>query len=76
MILWNKSIGEFLCSEIRSRSKKLKPIIVDPGLYLLDKSAMFYGTQKRELPNAFRLFLGKFSISALISSYLKLSGNV
>lgn len=44
-------------------SKKLKPIIVDPGLYLLDKSAMFYGTQKRELPNAFRLFLGpSFSI--------------
>ena len=40
------------------RSRKLRPIIVDPGLYLMEKTGMFYATQKRELPNAFRLFTG------------------
>ncbi|PON40391.1 Glycosyl transferase [Parasponia andersonii] len=39
-------------------SKKLKPIIVDPGLYLSEKTAMFYASQKRELPNAYRIFTG------------------
>ncbi|KAJ0093821.1 hypothetical protein Patl1_25842 [Pistacia atlantica] len=39
-------------------SSKLRRIIVDPGLYLTEKSAMFYVTQKRDLPNAFRLFSG------------------
>ncbi|KAF5736674.1 glycosyltransferase family 14 family protein [Tripterygium wilfordii] len=39
-------------------SRKLKPIIVDPGLYLSEKTQMFYATQKRELPHAFRLFSG------------------
>ncbi|KAF4370867.1 hypothetical protein G4B88_012667 [Cannabis sativa] len=39
-------------------SKKLKPIIVDPGLYLSEKSSMFYASQKRELPNAYKLFTG------------------
>ncbi|KAK1567311.1 hypothetical protein Q3G72_010729 [Acer saccharum] len=39
-------------------SKKLKPIIVDPGLYLSEKNPMFYASQKRELPRAFRLFTG------------------
>ncbi|XP_004134387.2 LOW QUALITY PROTEIN: beta-glucuronosyltransferase GlcAT14B [Cucumis sativus] len=45
-------------------TKKLKPIIVDPGLYLSEKTAMFYATQKRELPNAFQLFTGS-SLSIL-----------
>ena len=40
------------------RSKRLKPIIVDPGLYLSEKTGMFYASQKRGLPNAFRLFTG------------------
>ncbi|XP_010527488.1 PREDICTED: beta-glucuronosyltransferase GlcAT14A [Tarenaya hassleriana] len=44
-------------------SRRLKPIIVDPGLYLVEKTDMFYATQKRELPKAFRLFSGpSFSI--------------
>ncbi|KAF5941818.1 hypothetical protein HYC85_019460 [Camellia sinensis] len=42
-------------------SRKLKPIIVDPGLYLSERTAMFYATQKRELPDAFRLFMGSSS---------------
>ncbi|CAK9318820.1 unnamed protein product [Citrullus colocynthis] len=45
-------------------ARKLKPIIVDPGLYLSEKTAMFYATQKRDLPNAFHLFTGS-SLSIL-----------
>ncbi|KAM1216588.1 hypothetical protein ACFX2J_012854 [Malus domestica] len=37
-------------------SRRLRPIIVDPGLYLSEKTDMFYATQKRVLPNAYRLF--------------------
>lgn len=40
------------------RFRRLRTIIVDPGLYLSEKTAMFYATQKRELPNAFQLFTG------------------
>ncbi|KAK9664768.1 hypothetical protein RND81_14G066700 [Saponaria officinalis] len=39
-------------------SRRLKPIIVDPGLYLSEKSAMFYATQKRDLPSAYQMFSG------------------
>jgi len=35
------------------RSRRLRPIIVDP-----EKTGMFYASQKRDLPNAFRLFTG------------------
>ncbi|GAB2266743.1 hypothetical protein Dimus_001735 [Dionaea muscipula] len=39
-------------------SRRLKPIIVDPGLYLSAKTGMFYATQKRDFPNAYQLFSG------------------
>ncbi|XP_071722906.1 beta-glucuronosyltransferase GlcAT14A [Rutidosis leptorrhynchoides] len=39
-------------------SKLLKPVIVDPGLYLKDQTDMFYATQKRPLPTAFRVYSG------------------
>ncbi|KAH1046841.1 hypothetical protein J1N35_037625 [Gossypium stocksii] len=39
-------------------SKRLKPIIVDTGHYRLEKDEIFYVTQKRVLPNSFRLFSG------------------
>ncbi|KAH0641275.1 hypothetical protein KY285_037861 [Solanum tuberosum] len=42
-------------------SRKLKPIVVDPGLYLEEEDDVFYATQKRELPDAFRLFSGSSS---------------
>ncbi|XP_009758427.1 beta-glucuronosyltransferase GlcAT14A, partial [Nicotiana sylvestris] len=42
-------------------SKKLKPIVVDPGLYLAEESEVYYATQKRELPDAYRLFTGSSS---------------
>ncbi|XP_022761985.1 beta-glucuronosyltransferase GlcAT14A-like [Durio zibethinus] len=51
-------------------SKRLKPIIVDTGLYLLEKHEIFYATQKRELPNAFRLFSGS-SFAILTRSFLE-----
>ncbi|WCJ24185.1 Core-2/I-branching beta-1 6-N-acetylglucosaminyltransferase family protein [Euphorbia peplus] len=44
-------------------SKRLKPIIVDPALYLSERDTMFYASQTRNLPNAFRVFSGlTFSI--------------
>lgn len=43
----------------------MKLITVDPGIYLARKSEMFYATQLRELPNAFKLFTG--SISTILS---------
>ncbi|KAK6929655.1 Glycosyl transferase, family 14 [Dillenia turbinata] len=46
-------------------SRKLRPIIVDPGLYLKDKGEVFYATQKRDLPNAYQLFTG--SATAILS---------
>ncbi|KAE8712449.1 putative leucine-rich repeat receptor-like protein kinase [Hibiscus syriacus] len=51
-------------------SKRLKPIIVDTGLYLLEKEEIFYATQKRELPNAFRLFTGS-SFTMLTRSFVE-----
>ncbi|KAK4732698.1 hypothetical protein R3W88_025686 [Solanum pinnatisectum] len=42
-------------------SRKLKAIVVDPGLYLEEEDEVFYATQKRELPDAYRLFSGSSS---------------
>nr|XP_043631674.1 beta-glucuronosyltransferase GlcAT14A [Erigeron canadensis] len=39
-------------------SRILKPVVVDPGLYLAEHSEIFYGTQRRPLPDAYRLFTG------------------
>lgn len=46
-------------------SHYLKSIIADPGLYLSEKNEIFYATQKRALPDAFRVFTG--SLSAILS---------
>ncbi|KAK1379684.1 beta-glucuronosyltransferase GlcAT14A [Heracleum sosnowskyi] len=43
-------------------SRRLKPIVVDPGLYLSQKHAISYASQKRELPSAYRLFTGSGSV--------------
>lgn len=39
-------------------SRILKPVVVDPGLFLVEQSEIFYGTQRRPLPDAYRLFRG------------------
>ncbi|KAL1330411.1 hypothetical protein HN51_047635 [Arachis hypogaea] len=51
-------------------SRRLRPIIVDPGLYLAEGTEMFYATQKRDLPSAFRVFTGS-SFSILTRSFLE-----
>lgn len=38
--------------------QRAKPIIIDPGLYLSKKTDIFWATQRRPVPNAFKLFLG------------------
>ncbi|CAA7408610.1 unnamed protein product [Spirodela intermedia] len=39
-------------------AKRAKPMIVDPGLYMSRKSSVFWVSQKRDLPTAFKLFTG------------------
>ncbi|KAL6649208.1 hypothetical protein ACP70R_013432 [Stipagrostis hirtigluma subsp. patula] len=43
-------------------SRQIRPIVVDPGLYLSSRNDIFYGTQKRDLPNAYKLFTGSSSV--------------
>ncbi|KAL6838788.1 hypothetical protein ACP4OV_031502 [Aristida adscensionis] len=38
--------------------QRAKPLIVDPGLYRSTKQDIFWVTQKRELPTAFKLYTG------------------
>lgn len=38
--------------------QRVKPIIIDPGLYLSKKTDIFWASQRRAVPNAFKLFLG------------------
>ncbi|XP_010250092.1 PREDICTED: beta-glucuronosyltransferase GlcAT14B-like [Nelumbo nucifera] len=38
--------------------QRAKPVIIDPGLYSLQKSDVFWVTEKRSVPTAFRLFTG------------------
>ncbi|KAK6145888.1 hypothetical protein DH2020_019757 [Rehmannia glutinosa] len=54
-----------LLGVVSSASRKLKPIIVDQALFLADNREMFFATQKRPLPDAYRLFTG--SSTAILS---------
>ncbi|KAJ3687724.1 hypothetical protein LUZ61_016888 [Rhynchospora tenuis] len=38
--------------------ERVKPIIVDPALYISNKSGVFRVTEKRSLPSAFKIFVG------------------
>ncbi|KAL3525974.1 hypothetical protein ACH5RR_014346 [Cinchona calisaya] len=38
--------------------QRAKPIIIDPGLYMTKKSDVFWITQRRSVPTAFKLFTG------------------
>ncbi|KAL6191904.1 hypothetical protein ACLB2K_038293 [Fragaria x ananassa] len=51
-------------------AKRLKPVIVDPGLYRSETNVMFYAAQKRVLPNAYRLFTGA-SFNILSRSFME-----
>lgn len=49
-----------------SRFQRAKPIIIDPGLYMNKKTDVFWITQRRSVPTAFKLFTGIISFFALI----------
>ncbi|XP_058095408.1 beta-glucuronosyltransferase GlcAT14B-like [Magnolia sinica] len=38
--------------------QRARPLIIDPGLYLTRKNDIFWATQMREVPTAFKLFTG------------------
>ncbi|CAL1414573.1 unnamed protein product [Linum trigynum] len=38
--------------------QRARPVIIDPGLYSLQKSDVFWATEKRSVPTAYRLFTG------------------
>lgn len=38
--------------------QRAKPIIIDPGLYLSTKSEIFYSSQRREMPDTYKVFTG------------------
>lgn len=38
--------------------QRIRPIVVDPGLYLARRTQIFRATEKRPLPNAFKVFTG------------------
>lgn len=38
--------------------ERARPIIIDPGLYHLKKSGVFYAKERRSLPASFKLFMG------------------
>ncbi|CAI0421872.1 unnamed protein product [Linum tenue] len=39
-------------------SQRFQPIVVDPGIYLARRTQIFYATEKRTLPDAFKIFTG------------------
>ena len=53
---------------LNSRYQRAKPIIIDPGLYSLNKSDVFWVSEKRSVPTAYRLFTGEifhFSVQSI-----------
>ncbi|KAE8680137.1 legume lectin family protein [Hibiscus syriacus] len=40
------------------REKRAMPLIIDPGLYMSTKSEVYWATQRRKLPTAFKLYTG------------------
>lgn len=41
------------------RSQRARPVIIDPGLYSLQKSDMFWVPERRGVPTAYKLFTGE-----------------
>lgn len=46
-----------------ARAQRARPVIIDPGLYSLEKSDVFWVSEKRSVPSAYKLFTGKQFIS-------------
>ncbi|KAF5817561.1 hypothetical protein HanRHA438_Chr02g0056011 [Helianthus annuus] len=47
-----------LMLHVLCRFQRAKPVIVDPGLYMSEKSDVFWIIQRRSVPTAFKLFTG------------------
>lgn len=41
-----------------SRFSRARPIIIDPGLYHMKKSGVFWAKEKRSMPASFKVFMG------------------
>ncbi|GFP83499.1 xylosyltransferase 1 [Phtheirospermum japonicum] len=39
-------------------SQRIQPIVVDPGIYLARRTQIFHATEKRPMPDAFKIFTG------------------
>ncbi|KAI3443023.1 uncharacterized protein J3R85_000375 [Psidium guajava] len=50
--------------------ERARPIIIDPGLYHLKKSGVFYAKERRSLPASFKLFMGSAWV-VLTKSFLE-----
>lgn len=42
-----------------NRDQRAKPVIIDPALYSVNKSDLFWVTEKRNVPTAYKLFTGE-----------------
>ncbi|XP_010553288.1 PREDICTED: beta-glucuronosyltransferase GlcAT14C [Tarenaya hassleriana] len=51
-------------------NQRARPIIIDPGLYHMKKSGVFWAKERRSLPASFKLFMGSTSV-ALTRSFLE-----
>ncbi|KAJ9548727.1 hypothetical protein OSB04_021270 [Centaurea solstitialis] len=72
--------AEFNCSFIQCflascRYQRAKPVIIDPGLYSLKKSDVFWVSQKRSVPTAYKLFTGN-SFNITVKIWYKVSAYI
>lgn len=51
------------------RFQRAKPIIIDPGLYMLKKADVFWIPQRRSVPTAFKLFTGMVERAFVFASF-------
>jgi len=49
----------FLYCLFFDRDQRAKPVIIDPALYSVNKSDVFWVTEKRSVPTAYKLFTGE-----------------
>lgn len=51
------------------RYHRAKPIIIDAGLYSLHKSDVFWATEKRDVPTAYKLFTGEKHLPLILMNH-------
>lgn len=52
------AVSNFALLILFSRFSRVRPIIIDPGLYHLKKSGVFWAKEKRSVPASFKVFMG------------------